>query len=164
MDGIDRNRVPYHFVLLLNFYLNHLIYILMLFRPHVGKIRGLNTCYTELENCYEIFQGKASKKCHGRTFWASWTDKNVYQCYFLKISRKLKQKYINVLGSIFESKKKVNDSVFFTVQFLTYDLLKLSNLPKIYIFNNFYISTTIFQFLHYIYCSFVLKCNIIVES
>ena len=94
---------------------------------YLGKIYGLNTCYTELENCFEIFQGKANKKCHGRTFWALRTDKNVNQCYFLKISRKLKQKYINVLGSIFESKKSM--AVFFsTVQFLTYDLLNFVKL------------------------------------
>ena len=43
---------------------------------------------------------------------------------FLEISRKLKQKYINVLGSIFGSKKSMT-VFFFTVQFLTYDLLKL---------------------------------------
>ena len=39
----------------------------MLFRPHIGKIYGLNTRYIELENCFEIFQGKANKKCHGLT-------------------------------------------------------------------------------------------------
>ena len=56
---------------------------------------------------------------HGRT-------KMLTCVIFLKISRKLKQKYINVLGSIFGSKKSM--TVFFsTVRFLTYDLLKLSN-------------------------------------
>ena len=96
----------------------------MLFRPHVGKIYGLNTCYTELENCFEIFQGKANKKCHGRTLLGITDGQKGY--IFWKIYRKLKQKYINVLGSIFGSKKLL--TVFFsTVQFLTYDLLKLSN-------------------------------------
>ena len=78
----------------------------MLFKPDVGKIYSLNTWYTELENCFEIFQGKANKKC-----LASRTDKNVNQCYFFENFQKIEAKVYQCVG-IYMWIKNVNDSIF----------------------------------------------------
>ena len=84
----------------------------MLFRPHAGQIYGLNTCYTELESCFEIFQGKANKKCHGRTLLdVPRKDKNVNQCYFFENFQKVEAKVYQCVG-IHIWIKKVNDSIF----------------------------------------------------
>ena len=83
----------------------------MLFRPHVGKIYGLNTWYTELENSFEIFQGKANKKCHGRTLLGVTDGKNVNQCYFFGNFQKIEAKVYQCVG-IHIWIKKVNDSIF----------------------------------------------------
>ena len=74
--------------------------------------------------------------CHGLT-------EMLTSVIFLKISVTLKEKYINVLKSIFGSKKSM--TVFFcNVQFLTCDLLKIS-LKSIFLrFFTFYPHITIF--------------------
>ena len=59
-------------------------------------------------------------------FWASRTDKNVNQCYFFENFQKIEAKVYQCVGIHIWIKKSM--TVFFsTVQFLTYDLLKLSN-------------------------------------
>ena len=83
----------------------------MLFRPHVGKIYGLNTWYTELENFLKFFMGRLTKSVTDGHFWVSRMDKNVNQCYFFENFQKVEAKvYQCVENHIWI--KKVNDSIF----------------------------------------------------